>query len=107
MQSGWIGLAVTLVAEAAFIVFRVSAPWRLLLFLPASLAATGFLQAAFRFCANFGMRGVYNFGEKLGVTEIVAEMRFRRKDQIRAQQIIYLSALLGAGVAILAYFVLP
>ena len=104
MQAGWIGLAVTIVLWVLFFVFGVRAPWRLFLFLPASLAATGFLQAAFHFCANFGMRGVFNFGDEVGKTETVMEAQSRRKDRVKAQRIIIYSAFLGVAVALVGYF---
>ncbi|WP_455383255.1 hypothetical protein [Salinispira pacifica] len=104
MQAGWLGLGVTIVMWVLFIIFRVSAPWRLFLFLPAALSATGFLQAAFHFCANFGMRGVFNFGDEVGKTESVTQAEFRRKDRMKAQRIIFYSALLGVAVALIGYF---
>jgi hypothetical protein len=104
MQSGWIGLAVTALLWAVFAIFRVPAPWRLFLFLPATLAATGFFQAAFHFCANFGMRGVFNFGPDVGKTDTVEQAAFRRKDRRKAQLIILYSALVGVVVAIGGFF---
>ena len=46
-------------------VLIIDAPsWvRLVLFLPAAVAASGYLQAHFRFCADYGWRGVFNFGD--------------------------------------------
>ncbi len=107
IRAGWIGLGLTFLVWALFIFFHVSAPWRLSLFLPASLAATGFIQAAFHFCANFGMRGVFNFGKQIGRVETVTQAQFRRRDRIKAQQIIFLSALLGVAAALLGYYVGP
>lgn len=42
---GWIGLAATIVLWTTFIVLTSPAPWRLLLFVPALLAALGFIQS--------------------------------------------------------------
>jgi hypothetical protein len=77
----------------------------LLLFFPASLAASGFLQASMHFCAGFGSRGLFNFGDKVGMTETVIQKEFRAKDQKKARQILGLSILIGVAVAVLAYFV--
>lgn len=107
IRAGWTGLLLTVILEAIFIIFRVTAQWRLIVFIPASLAATGFLQAAFHFCANFGMRGVFNFGDEVGKVETVAQREFRRKDRIKAQQIIVLSAVIGVAAGLLAYFTGP
>jgi hypothetical protein len=106
-QSGWFGLGVTVVLWAAFFVFRVPAPWRLFLFFPSMISATGFLQAAMHFCAGFGMRGVFNFGQVVGKTESVEQAEFRRKDQRKARSIALLSALAGLVVAAAGFFLVP
>ena len=56
---------------------------RLLVALPAAVAASGYLQAWFRFCAGFGSRGVYNFGA-LGSTRPVEDGEAHRRDRSRA-----------------------
>ena len=101
---GWIGLGVTVVLWAIFVVFGVGAPWRLFLLLPAAGSASGFLQAAFHFCANFGMRGVFNFGPEVGKADTVEQAEFRLKDRRKAQTIIVLSLLIGIAVAVVGYF---
>lgn len=103
-QSGWFGLAVTVLAWAAFFVFRVPAPWRLLLFLPAAAGATGFFQAALHFCAGFAMQGVFNFGSEVGKTDTVEQAEFRRKDRQKARLIGLYSGLVGIAVAAAGYF---
>lgn len=102
-RSGWFGLGATIVLWLAFVVFRVSAPWRLLLFLPAFMSAEGFLQAAFHFCAGFGSRGLYNFGTEVGKTETVEQAEFRQKDQRKALMISLYSALIGIAIAVLGF----
>ena len=103
-QSGWIGLGVTILLWGAFLVFRVPAPWRLLLFFPAMMSATGFLQAALHFCAGFGVRGVFNFGSEIGRTDTVEQAEFRLKDRRKARLISLYSVLAGIATAIAAYF---
>ncbi len=102
-QSGWIGLGATVVLGAIFAVFRVPSPWRLFLFLPASLGAAGFLQAALHFCAGFGMQGVFNFGPQVGKVEAVEQQEFRVKDLRKARLIGLYSALIGIAVAVLTF----
>ncbi len=99
-QSGWLGLAATIVLWGVFWILRVPAPWRLFLFLPATIGATGFLQAALHFCAGFGMRGVFNFGSEVGKTESVEQAEFRRKDRRKSNLIFLYSVLVGAAVAV-------
>jgi hypothetical protein len=103
-MAGWLGLSATIIVWVLFWIFHTPAPWRLLLFLPAAGSAVGFLQAAFHFCAAFGMLGVFNFGSQVGKTESVAQAEFRRKDQQKAIQIIIYSAMIGMAVAGLGYF---
>jgi hypothetical protein len=102
-MSGWTGLAATAVLWVLFVFFDVPAPWRLTLFIPATMSATGFLQAYFHFCAGFGFTGVYNLVKPAGQTETIQQKEFRRKDRQKALQITGLSALTGALVAIVAY----
>ncbi len=104
-QVAWWALAVTVVLWTAFAVFDVAPEWRLSLFFPTSLAATGFLQAAWHFCAKFGLGGVFNFGPNVGKTDTVEQAEFRRQDRHTALRIIGLSALAGIIVAAAAYFV--
>jgi len=101
---GWIGLMITAALWIALKMAGVSAACRLVLFLPATVAAIGFLQAAWHFCANFGLRGALNFGPNVGKTDTVQEAEFRRQDRRKALQIISLSMLAGAVVAAAAYF---
>jgi hypothetical protein len=101
---GWLSLAACVVFWAAFRVFKIPAAGRLVLFLPASMAATGFLQAAWHFCAKFGLGGVFNFGPDVGKTDSVEQAEFRRQDRRTALRIIGLSALAGIVVAAAAYF---
>jgi hypothetical protein len=97
-QSGWLGLGVTLLAWVLFFVFRVSAPWRLLLFFPAAVSASGFFQAALHFCAAFGMRGIFNFGSEVGKTHTVEQA------ENKSRQISLYSALVGIAAAAAGFF---
>jgi hypothetical protein len=102
-QAGWLGLGATILLWAIFFIFRVAAPWRLLLFFPAAMGATGFLQAALHFCAGFGMRGVFNFRSEVGQTDTVEQAEFRLKDRRKASLIGLYSVLAGAVVAIAGF----
>ena len=98
-RAGWIGLGVAAVLWVAFIAFRVPAAWRLTLFLPAAASASGFLQAALRFCAGFGTRGVFNF-EAVGNTTDVPDAEAHRADRRKSLKIGAYSSLIGAAVAL-------
>lgn len=102
-QSGWAGLIVTVVLWGAFIALDTSPVWRLLLFFPSTMSASGFLQAALHFCAGFGFKGVYNVVKPAGHTEAVELQEMRAKDRRKALQITAGSALIGLAVAFIAY----
>lgn len=102
--TGYVGLAVTIVAFIVFYVVPVDAVVRLLVYIPAAIAATGLLQAQLHFCAKFGMQGLFNFGSNIGRTESVDQAEYRRKDQRKAIIIIAGSAAIGLGVALAAYW---
>ncbi len=103
---GTIGLYVTVILFAVFMVVGVSSPWRLFIFIPATVSATGYLQAKFHFCVGFGTRGLFNMGTSLVTPEAVEKAEYRRKDQRKALTIAGLSALIGAVVT-LVVFLLP
>lgn len=74
---------------------------RLLIALPAAAAASGYLQAWLKFCAGFGSRGVFNFGQ-LGQTEHVVDAAARGRDRARAYQIGLASLAIGVAVGVAA-----
>ena len=98
LQFGWIGVAVTVILATILFVTRVPPAWRLVLFLPAAGGAVGLLQGYMRFCADFGMRGVFNFGSDVGKTDTVERAEFRRKDRRKAVAIVILTVVIGAAV---------
>jgi hypothetical protein len=100
-QDGIVASLITIGLLVVLIVVGAPRGWRLLLILPASAAATGFLQDAFHFCAGFGMKGLYNVINSVGTTDTVTLEEFRRKDRHKALTIIGLSLAIGIVVAVL------
>lgn len=103
--SGHVGLAATIGVVAALILFGADPAWRLLAFIPAAGGAGGYLQAAMRFCANFGWRGVFNFTDRIHHTTDVTDAAAAAADRRKALQVMLLSALAGVVVAVAAYLV--
>lgn len=101
LNIGWVGLGLTFAALAAFVVFEVPDPWRVLVAAPAVLGANGFLQYRMYFCVNFAMRGLYNLGS-MGSQENVVDTEMRRADQRKGLLIIGYSLLIGAGAVVIA-----
>jgi hypothetical protein len=102
-QSGYIGLAVTIVLWLALVILHAPAATRLLVLIPATISASGFIQAYRHFCAGFGMKGVFNFGAEIGKTDTVAQKEFRDQDRNEARKILIASIIIGVIVARLAY----
>jgi hypothetical protein len=101
-QSGILGAAITLAILFTLVALHVPPVWRLLIFLPAAGAASGFLQDAFHFCAGFGMKGLYNVVNSAGITNDVTSEEFRRQDKRKALTVLGLSLLIGAALAIVS-----
>lgn len=102
-RTGQIGLVATIALWALFIWFDVPQIWRLTLFFPAMVSATGLLQAYMHFCAYFGFASLFNFGSKVGNTDSVSQAEFRAKDRKKAWQIIIYSGLIGLAISLIAY----
>ena len=104
-RAGHVALGVAIVALAVLVAIDAPPLTRLLVALPAAAAASGYLQARFKFCAGFGSKGIYNFGE-LGQTVEVDDADARQRDKTRSNQIGLASALIGLAIGLVAV-VLP
>jgi len=103
-QSGWVGLALTVILRGILVYINAAPVWQLLLFFPAMMSATGFLQAYMHFCAYFGFASLFNFGN-VGKTDSVQQVEFRVRDRHKAWQIVTYSVLIGILVSVLAVYV--
>ncbi len=65
------------------------------------MAATGYLQAWFRFCVAFGSAGVFNFGPT-GTTAAVPDAAARSRDRATALRIGLMAAAFGVAAGVLA-----
>jgi hypothetical protein len=104
-RTGHLGLALTIGLLAVLLWLDAPTWTRLILFLPAAVGAAGYLQAHFRFCADYGWRGVFNVGERAGHgrTTAVAGAAARRADRRRALLISGGSGVIGLAVTLLAF----
>jgi hypothetical protein len=100
-RAGHVGLAVTATLGAALLRSDLHPAWRLAVALPGAGAASGYLQARQRFCANYGFRGLYNF-EQRGHEQPVPVAGAQDEDRRRSLQIAGTSAAIGVGVALVA-----
>lgn len=102
---GWIGLIVAVALLFLLILLNAPSATHLLVFFPAAISSSGFLQAHLKFCAGFGSKGLYNFSSKVGKTNHVDDAKYRLKDQRRALQIILMSTSIGLIVAFACFFI--
>ena len=100
-RAGHAGVVATLAVLAILVLLGAPPITRLVLVAPAMIAASGYLQARLRFCANYGWRGIFNVGA-IGDGEAVADPSARAADQRRAVQIGLGSLGIGAVVAAVA-----
>jgi hypothetical protein len=102
---GWMGFFITIFLWALLAYLHARAPWFLLLFFPAAMSATGFIQGSAHFCAGYGMRGLFNIGPKIGKTDAVESPESRVKDRTKSKQILGYSVFIGTCVALIAFFI--
>ncbi|HET9540690.1 MAG TPA: hypothetical protein VFQ46_08825 [Candidatus Limnocylindria bacterium] len=103
-RTGHIGLAITVLLLGVLLALDAPGWLRLIVFLPAAVGAAGYLQAHFRFCADYGWRGVFNVGDQAGHdrTTDVVDTAARRADRRRAMLISAGSGVIGLAVTLLA-----
>lgn len=101
-NSGTFGLIGFLVVLIALVATGASSTWYLLLFLPAFAAASGYVQAAYRFCYYFGFSSLFNFGA-LGEQNRIDDDGARQRDRAKAIRVLATTALIAAGVTLIAY----
>jgi hypothetical protein len=94
-----VGLILAVALLVVLVAAGVPPAWRLLVALPATLSAVGYLQARHRFCAGFAMQGVFNLGE-LGAQTGVADADAVRSDRAAARRLFAQAVAIGllAGV---------
>jgi len=102
---GFVSLAATGVLLAILLLIDAPVLWRLLIVIPASGAATGFLQDRLHFCVGFGLKGIFNVINSAGVTNNVELEEFRLKDRRKAISIVVLSGIIGLVVACLSLLI--
>lgn len=101
-QLGWTGLVFVVIGLVCFVVFGAPDWVRVIIAIPAAIAANGFLQSAMHFCVGFAMRGLYNMGTALGSEENVMDAAQRRADQKKGALILLYSVLIAAAVTVVA-----
>lgn len=100
-RAGHIALFATVVLFAVLLAIDAPPLARFIVALPVAGAASGYLQAWVRFCAGFGSRGIFNFGQ-LGQTVQVTDADALGRDRRKARQIGLASLAIGLAVGLVA-----
>jgi hypothetical protein len=101
---GWVSLAIFVVLLVVLVRSGVNPLWRLFVFFPAMMSASGFLQAHFHFCSGYALRGMFNFGS-LGQGTKVPDATSKMKDKSKGSMILLYSILIGIAAAIISMVV--
>jgi len=104
-QTGYVALLASIILMVTLVAIGAPRGWRLLLILPLSAAAVGFLQDRLHFCIGFGFKGLYNVLNSAGTTDSVSQAEYRAKDRKKAMSIMWLSFATGVVIAVLCFLV--
>ena len=103
-RTGHFGVIATVVTLVVLVALGVPPIVRFLVALPAALAASGYLQAYFKFCVAFGSAGVFNFGAR-GTTQHIVDAEARARDRRRVLQLSLGMAAIAVSIGLLAVLV--
>ena len=97
-KAGYFGLGFFVVIAAAFLALAVNRWFYVLLFVPAFVAAIGFLQAKNKFCVAYGAGGQQNADDGSEKARNITDTDAVSKDKKRSRQM----NLQAAGIAVIA-----
>ena len=103
-RTGHLGVIATLATLVVLLAIGAPPLARLLVAVPAAIAASGYLQAYFKFCVAFGSAGVFNFGAR-GTTQHVVDPEARSRDRQRVAQLSLGIAAIALSVGVLAVLI--
>lgn len=100
-KAGHLGVAIFVVLLAIMVGLGMSRWIRVALFLPAFLAAIGYLQAQKKFCVGYGAAGTQNATEGSAAATAITDKAALAKDKKRTREINLQSAAIGLIAAAL------
>ena len=100
-----IGFLISTLTITGLQFFHFHPAWRFIVFFPLSYAILCSFQAQQKFCVAFGIKGIFNF-EEMRKSTIIKNTENKKKDNIKAWQIIFKSFFL-AFIIVTIYFFLP
>jgi hypothetical protein len=93
---GYLGLGLTILWIVAVELSSLGLVYRLMVFFPAAVAFSGFLQARARFCMAYGARGVASLGGLQQFSRSSDPYGDKRRAMVMLGQVLLFSALVAA-----------
>ncbi len=103
LQLGLIWSVLTIILVALIILFDLNTFFNLLVLPFSFLGAIGIIQARFKFCAYYGMAGVYNFTKSLITRSETTKKENIKKDRGTALKIIAMSTIVAACITFVSF----
>jgi hypothetical protein len=94
-KAGYLGLGIFIVLAAPLVLLDLPRFIRVLLFLPAFLAAIGFLQAHYKFCVGYGAAGMQNATDGDKEAQAIVDAAAKDLDKKRTRKINTQAALIA------------
>jgi hypothetical protein len=101
-KAGYFGIALFVIVAAALYALTAVRLTRLLLFVPAFIAAIGFLQAKHKFCVSYAASGLQNAADGASDAAKVIDEAAHATDKKRARRLNAQAALIAVLVTLLA-----
>lgn len=102
---GIVGVIIFGVIAVDLVTLSISHWWRLILAIPAFIAAVGLLQARSKFCVGYGSAGLQNADEGSATAAAVTDTTALGKDKQKARQINLQSACIALVITLLTLFI--
>ena len=102
---GYVGLAASLILLVALIALSLSRYYRLIIFVPAVISASGFLQAKNRFCVGYAGAGQHNAEEGSDAAVKITDESALAKDKKKSSRINRQSFAIAVAVTVVALLI--
>jgi len=101
---GHVGLVIFVIVLVAFAVIDISRWYRIILFLPGMIAASGYLQARNQFCTGYARAGKQNAAQGSNAASDINDIDARAKDKRKAKHMNIQAALIALIAMVITLF---
>jgi hypothetical protein len=101
-KAGYFGIALFVIVAVALYALTAVRLTRLLLFIPAFIAAIGFLQAKHKFCVSYAASGLQNAADDASDVTKVIDQTAHATDKKRARRLNTQAGLIAICITVLA-----